>query len=144
MNICIMTGRPTGDPDIRYAQSGTAIASFTLAVNRTYKREGQPDADFHKCICFGKIAEFVEKYISKGTKINVIGELHDNNYDDRNGQKVYGKQIVCNSIEFAESKSASGSAGNTQKKRNSQKQPETDKDGFINIPDGIDEELPFA
>lgn len=141
MNICFMMGRPTKDPEIRYAQDGKPIARFTLAVDRQFKRDGQPDADFHTCVCFGRTAEFVSQYIQKGTKILVNGPLQDNNYQDRNGQTVYAKQIICNSIEFAESKAAS--------QRNNQSSPaapeqKPDKDGFMNIPDGIDEELPFA
>lgn len=142
MNICIMMGRPTKDPEIHYTQDGKPIARFTLAVDRRFKREGQPDADFHTCICFGRTAEFVEKYIQKGTKILVTGALQDNNYQGRDGQTVYSKQIVCDSIEFAESKAASQGTP----KQAAPKQPEQkpDKDGFMNIPDGIDEELPFA
>lgn len=142
MNICIMMGRPTKDPEIHYTQDGKPIARFTLAVDRRFKREGQPDADFHTCICFGRTAEFVEKYIQKGTKILVTGALQDNNYQGRDGQTVYSKQIVCDSIEFAESKAASHGTP----KQAAPKQPEQkpDKDGFMNIPDGIDEELPFA
>lgn len=141
MNLCIMMGRPTKDPEIHYTQDGKPIARFTLAVDRRFKREGQPDADFHTCICFGRTAEFVEKYIQKGTKILVTGALQDNNYQGRDGQTVYSKQIVCDSIEFAESKSASQGTP----KQAAPKQPEQkpDKDGFMNIPDGIDEELPF-
>ena len=141
MNLCIMMGRPTKDPEIHYTQDGKPIARFTLAVDRRFKREGQPDADFHTCICFGRTAEFVEKYIQKGTKILVNGALQDNNYQGRDGQMVYSKQIVCDNIEFAESKSASQGAP----KQAAPKQPEQkpDKDGFMNIPDGIDEELPF-
>lgn len=141
MNICIMMGRPTKDPEIHYTQDGKPIARFTLAVDRRFKREGQQDADFHDCICFSRQAEFVEKYIQKGTKILVTGALQDNNYQGRDGQMVYRKQIVCDSIEFAESKAASQGTP----KQAALKQPEQkpDKDGFINIPDGIDEELPF-
>ena len=141
MNICIMMGRPTKDPEIHYTQDGKAIARFTLAVDRRFKRDGQPDADFHTCVCFGKTAEFIEKYIQKGTKVIVTGSLQDNNYQGKDGQTVYAKQIVCDNVEFAESKAAS--------QRNNQSAPaapeqKPDKDGFINIPDGIDEELPFA
>ena len=110
MNICIMMGRPTKDPEIHYTQDGKPIARFTLAVDRRFKREGQPDADFHDCICFGRQAEFVEKYIQKGTKIIVNGALQDNNYPGRDGQMIYRKQIVCDNVEFAESKGAEGSA----------------------------------
>lgn len=140
MNLCIQMGRPTKDPEIHYTQDGKPIARFTLAVDRRFKREGQPDADFHTCICFGRTAEFVEKYIQKGTKILVTGALQDNNYQGRDGQTVYSKQIVCDSIEFAESKSASQGQQQSTPKQAAQK---PDKDGFMNIPDGIDEELPF-
>lgn len=136
MNVCIMMGRLTADPEIRYSQNGTGIAKFTIAVDRRFKKEGQPEADFHNCTCFGKLAEFTEKYLHKGIKIVVNGELQDNNYTNRNGEKVYSKQLILNSIEFAESKSSSGQA-------NSRPAQQPDKDGFMNIPDGIDEELPF-
>lgn len=136
MNVCIMMGRLTADPEIRYSQNGTGIAKFTIAVDRRFKKEGQPEADFHNCTCFGKLAEFTEKYLHKGIKIVVNGELQDNNYTNRDGEKVYSKQLILNSIEFAESKSSSGQA-------NSRPVQQPDKDGFMNIPDGIDEELPF-
>lgn len=137
MNVCIMMGRLTADPEIRYSQNGTGIAKFTIAVDRRFKKDGQPEADFHNCTCFGKLAEFTEKYLHKGIKIVVNGELQDNNYTNRNGEKVYSKQLILNSIEFAASKSSSDQANNRPTQ-----QP--DKDGFMNIPDGIDEELPFT
>lgn len=143
MNICFMMGRPTKDPEIRYAQDGKPIARFTLAVDRQFKRDGQPDADFHTCVCFGRQAEFVEKYIQKGTKIIVNGPLQDNNYQGSNGQMIYSKQIICNSIEFAESKAAS-QRNNQNQSAPAAPEQKPDKDGFMNIPDGIDEELPFA
>ena len=136
MNICIMMGRLTADPEIRFSQNGNAIGRFTLAVDRRFKKEGQPEADFHTCICFGKTAEFAEKYLRKGTKVVINGELQDNNYTKENGEKVYSKQIVLNSVEFAESKKNS-QANSTQPA------PKPDNDGFMNIPDSIDEELPF-
>lgn len=139
MNVCIMMGRLTADPEIRYSQNGTGIAKFTIAVDRRFKKEGQPEADFHNCTCFGRLAEFTEKYLHKGIKIVVNGELQDNNYTNRNGEKVYSKQLILNSIEFAESKSSSDQANNRPAHY---QQP--DKDGFMNIPDGIDEELPFT
>ena len=137
MNICIMMGRLTADPEVRYSQSGTAIASFTLAVDRRFKKEGQPEADFHNCTCFNKLAEFSEKYLRKGTKIVINGELQDNNFTNKNGEMVYRKVLILNNIEFAESKSTNNQANNRPAQ-----QP--DKDGFMNIPDGIDEELPFT
>lgn len=139
MNICIQMGRLTADPEIRYSQEGTAIGRFTLAVDRRFKRDGQPEADFHNCVCFKNQAEFAEKYLHKGIKVVVQGELQDNNYTNRNGEKVYGKQIVLNSIEFAESKNAQGAVAPAK----NQPERKVDENGFMNIPDGIDEELPF-
>lgn len=135
MNKIILMGRLVRDPEIRYANSGTAIARFTLAVDRRFKREGQPDADFFECTSFGKQSEFVEKYLHKGTKILLAGEMQNNNYTDKDGVKHYSMTVLVNEIEFAESKSTSGGAA--------QSATGTDS-GFMNIPDGVvGEELPF-
>ena len=143
MNKVIMMGRLTRDPEIRYGQgaNGTVVGRFSIAVDRRFKREGEPDADFFDCTTFGKQAEFVEKYLKKGTKIVLEGSVQNNNYTNKDGQKVYGTRIVVDSVEFAESKAASQGAP----KQAAPKQPgqKPDKDGFMNIPDGIDEELPF-
>lgn len=125
-----MMGRLVKDVEIRYAQNGTAIAKFTIAVDRRFKREGQPDADFFKCTSFGKQAEFVEKYFKKGSRILLEGELQNNNYE-KDGQTVYDNQILVNNVEFCESKNNSGNTTTTN----------TD---FVNIPEGVDEELPFV
>lgn len=125
-----MMGRLVKDVEVRYAQNGTAIAKFTIAVDRRFKREGQPDADFFKCTSFGKQAEFVEKYFKKGSRILLEGELQNNNYE-KDGQTVYDNQILVNSVEFCESKNNSGNTTTTN----------TD---FVNIPEGVDEELPFV
>ena len=129
-----MMGRLVKDVEIRYAQNGTAIAKFTIAVDRRFKREGQPDADFFKCTSFGKQAEFVEKYFKKGSRILLEGELQNNNYE-KDGQTVYDNQILVNSVEFCESKNNSG---------NTTTNNAIDNNDFMNIPDGIDEELPFV
>lgn len=131
-----MMGRLTRDPEVRYSNEGSAVSKFSLAVDRRYKREGQPDADFFNCVAFGKTAEFTEKYLKKGTKVVLEGELQNNNYTNKDGQKVYGMQIVVNSLEFAESKSSSNSApANTQ---------QSNSNDFMNVPDVAEEELPFA
>lgn len=141
MNKIILMGRLCRDPEVRYGgANNTAIGKFSLAVDRRFKREGQPDADFFNVTAFGKLGEFVEKYLKQGTKIVVEGEMQNNNYENKEGQKVYGFQLIAGSIEFAESKAAS--------ERNSggaapQPTPATDSDGFMSIPDGIEEELPF-
>jgi single-strand DNA-binding protein len=136
MNKVIMMGRLTRDPEVRYSDEGNAVSKFSLAVDRRYKREGQPDADFFNCVAFGKTAEFTEKYLKKGTKVVLEGELQNNNYTNKDGQKVYGMQIVVNSLEFAESKSS----------RNSDREStqQVDSNDFMNVPDVAEEELPFA
>lgn len=143
MNKVILMGRLTRDPDIRYSQgeNPTAIARFTLAVDRRFKREGEQSADFINCISFGKSAEFAEKYLHKGTKIAVTGRIQTGSYTNKDGVKVYTTDVVVEEQEFAESKSASGQGG----QNNSGVSPYGSAldDGFMNIPDGIDEELPF-
>ena len=138
MNKVIMMGRLTKDPEVRYSQTQTpmAIAKFSLAVDRKYKRNGDPDADFFNCTAFGKQGEFVEKYLKKGTKMLVIGHLQNDNYE-KDGVKHYAVNVIVDEMEFAESKSTSGSSDTTQAAPKS-------NDGFINIPTGIDDELPFA
>lgn len=136
MNKWIGMGRLTRDPEVRYSQSGSAVANFSIAIDRRYKRDGETTADFFNCTAFGKTGEFAEKYLRKGTKVVIEGELQNNNYEDKNGTKHYSVQIIVNQIEFAESKS---SQDNTE--------PETtapaDND-FVNVPDGDMDELPFA
>ena len=149
MNVAILMGRLTRDPEVRYSTnaSGTAVARYSIAVDRRFKRDGQPEADFFDCVSFGKQAEFVEKYLRKGTKIVVQGQIQNNNYQNREGQTVYRTQIVVDNVEFAESKAAYQSAPSARAQAPAQRQetPANDfmGDGFMNIPDGIDEELPF-
>lgn len=159
MNTVILMGRLTRDPEIRYSSgdASTAIAHYSLAVDRRFKREGQPDADFFDCVVFGRQAEFAEKYLRKGTKMVIQGRLQNDNYTDRDGRKVYRNQIVVENQEFAESKAASQQSSyrapadpqDPYARQQFQPRPEaadpidTSADGFMNIPDGIDEELPF-
>ena len=143
MNKVILMGRLTRDPEIRYSQgeSSTAVARYSLAVNRAFKRNGEPDVDFINCVAFGKAGEFAEKYFHKGTKIAVTGRIQTGSYTNKDGQKVYTTDIVIEEQEFAESKNASGDAGFAPADRPSPSSAAGD--GFMNIPDGIDEELPF-
>lgn len=139
MNKVILTGRLTRDPEIRYSQGekATAIARFTLAVDRKFKREGESEADFINCVAFGKSAEFYEKYVKQGTKMAVIGRIQTGSYTDKEGVKRYTTDIMVEESEFAESKREnSGNAGHVPS-------PSSVGDGFMNIPDGLDEELPF-
>lgn len=151
MNKVILMGRLTRDPEVRYSQgaSQTAVARFSVAVDRRFKREGEPDADFFNCTCFGRQAEFVERYLRKGIKIVLSGRVQNDNYTNKDGQMVYSVRIMVDEIEFAESKNASG--GNEGGYNNgggfagagSAPAASGAGDGFMNIPDGIDEELPF-
>ena len=147
MNKLFLMGRLTADPEIRYSQgaSATAIARFSLAVDRRFKREGEPDADFFNCTAFGKQAEFIEKYLNKGTKVVVEGRLQNDNYTNKDGQQVYSVRVMVDNLEFAESKNASmaGGDGGYTGGAVRREAPAPASDGFMNIPDGIDEELPF-
>lgn len=136
MNQIILCGRLCNDPDVRYGTNSNAIAKFSIAVDRRFKRDGQPTADFFNCVAFGKTGEFIEKYFHKGSKILLSGEMQNNNYKNKEGQMVYGFQVAVNNVEFAESKSASSPAQQTK--------PQQADDSFISIPDGIEDELPFA
>ena len=139
MNKLIVMGRLCADPEVRYGgANNTAVANFRLAVDRRFKREGEPDADFFLITALGKQGEFAEKYLRKGTKILLEGEIRNNNYTNKDGVMVYQNQIVATSIEFAESKSSQSNNNDYQPQPSPQ-----DNDGFMNIPDGIEEELPF-
>ena len=136
MNRVILIGRLVRDPEVRYSQGAntTCVAKYTLAVDRKFKQEGQPTADFINCIAFGKLGEFAEKYLRQGIKIAVTGRIQTGSYTNKDGQKVYTTDVVVEEQEFCESKSQS----------NSQPQPTpSNNDGFMNIPDGIDDGLPF-
>ena len=146
MNRVILMGRLTRDPNISYSQSGDnmAIARFALAVDRRGKRQDgadQQNADFIGCVCFGRQAEFAEKYLRQGTKVVVTGRIQTGSYTDKNGQKVYTTDVVLDDIEFAESKNASGN--DSTYNAPTRPAPSAAGDGFMNIPDGLDEELPF-
>lgn len=142
MNKVILMGRLTRDPEVRYSSGDnpTAIARYTLAVDRRYQREGEQSADFIPCVTFGKSAEFVEKYFRKGTKIALIGRITTGKYTNKEGQTVYTTEVVVEEQEFAESKSANE---RSQQAGSSNPMSSNSNDGFMNIPDGIDEELPF-
>ena len=155
MNKVILMGRLTRDPDVRYSQgeSATAVARFTLAVDRRFRRDGDTSADFIGCVAFGRQAEFAEKYLRQGTKVVLTGRIQTGSYTNRDGQKVYTTDVVAEDLEFAESKAPAaerGASAGFQPQQNSnpfQSAPTPSAaagDGFMNIPDGIDEELPFS
>lgn len=147
MNKVILMGRLTRDPEVRYSsgENALAIARYTLAVDRRFHKDNEASADFIGCVAFGKGGEFAEKYLRQGTKIVVTGRIQTGSYTNREGHKVYTTEVVVEDQEFAESKAAS--QNNSQTSAGSRQQPPpsmpTDKDGFMQIPDGIDEELPF-
>ena len=169
MNKVVLMGRLTRDPDVRYSQgdSSLAIARYTLAVDRRRSRAqnanpDQPTADFISCVAFGKSGEFAEKYLHKGTKICVSGRIQTGSYTKADGTKVYTTEVVVEDQEFAESKNAQSSGsdysgysnagqsrggssyGSSSRTAGRPQQDTSDAiDGFMNIPDGIDEELPF-
>lgn len=138
MNKVILMGRLTRDPEVRYSQgeSATAVARYTLAVDRRFKRENENSADFINCVAFGKNGEFAEKYLRKGIKIAIIGRIQTGSYTNKDGQRVYTTDVVVEEQEFAERKPSPNE---------SNERPDfvAGNDGFMNLPDGIDEELPF-
>lgn len=135
MNKVILMGRLTKDPEISTSTSGTTFGRFDIAVDRRFKKEGEPDADFFGCVVFGKQAEFCGNYLHKGTKVLLSGRVQNNNYTNREGQKVYSVQIMVEEIEFAESKGQGSNQGSTQNNQGGD---------FLNVPDGLVEELPFS
>ena len=146
MNKVILMGRLTRDAEIRYSQgeSSTAIARFSLAVDRRFRRDNEEQtADFINCVAFGRTAEFLERFGRKGTKFVLEGRIHTGSYTNKDGQRVYTTDVVAENVEFAESKNNS-SAGNDFGGAPSAPSPSgAAGDGFMNIPEGIDEELPF-
>ena len=150
MNKVILCGRLTKDPEVRYSSGDkqTAIARYNLAVDRRFKSRGEEQtADFINCVVFGRGAEFAEKYLHQGTKIIAEGRIQTGSYTNRDGQKVYTTEVVVEDQEFAESKASSDSYAashpRTSAPEASMPNPGTAAEGFMNIPDGIDEELPF-
>ena len=143
MNKVILMGRLTRDPEVRYSQGErpTAVARYTLAVNRTFKRAGEPDADFINCVTFGRSAEFAEKYFRQGIRIVVSGRIQTGSYTNQEGQRVYTTDVIVEDQEFAESKGSSPAAGDDY----SPQRQQDSTDGFMNIPMGVEDEgLPFT
>ena len=142
MNNVILSGRLTRDPEVRHSQNGNeekVVARYTLAVDRIYSKENQ--ADFINCVEFGKLAEFAEKYFHRGLKLIVRGRIQTGSYTNKDGVKIYTTDIIVESHEFAESKRTSEQNSNAPI---SNDVPAVGSDGFMNIPDGLDEELPFS
>ena len=136
MNKVILMGRLTRDPEVRYSagDNSTAVARYTLAVNRRFKRDNEPTADFVPCVAFGKAAEFAEKWFRQGMQVAISGRIQTGSYTNREGRKIYTTEVVLEEQEFAESK-RDGNAPVPQ--------PADAGDGFMNIPDGIEDNIPF-
>ena len=143
MNKVILMGRLTRDPEVRYSQGeqATAIARYTLAVDRRFKRDGDQTADFIGCVAFGKLGEFAEKYLRKGTKVVVTGRIQTGSYTNKDGQKVYTTDVVIEDQEFAESKGNSAESDSAPSGRPNP--ANASADGFMSIPEGIEDDLPF-
>lgn len=137
MNNVILIGRLTRNPDVRRTDS-TAIGRFTLAVDRQFKREGEPTADFISCVAFGKNAEFVEKYLHRATKIAIIGRIQTGSYTNKDGNKVYTTDVIVDRLEFVESKKPDEGGSSTD-----QTTPEKKNEDFMKVPESSDDELPF-
>lgn len=141
MNKVILIGRFVRDPEIRYTPNDKCCANFSIAVDRKYKQEGQQDADFPRVIAWGKTAEFIEKYFRQGMKIVIEGRIQTDKYTNKEGQTVYTTDVVAESVEFAESKSAASNGNNSKP---AESKPKIDEDGWMSIPDDVDDEgLPF-
>lgn len=136
MNKVILIGRLTRDPEVRYSagENATAVARYTLAVDRRFKRDRDPSADFIGCVAFGKSGEFADKYLKQGMKIAASGHIQTGSYTNREGQKVYTTDVIVEEQEFVEKKSDGGQ---------DQKQAAVDESGFMEVPDGVCDELPF-
>lgn len=147
MNKTVLLGRLTSDPDVRYTtgEKTMAIARYTLAVDRKYKRDGEPTADFIRCVAFDRAGEFAEKYFKKGTKICVSGRIQTGSYQNKDGQTVYTTDVVIEDQEFAESKAVSDANRKQAEPKPEPKEAQpSENDGFMNIPDNIDDSgLPF-
>ena len=148
MNKVILLGNLTRDPEVRYSQgSNMAIARFSLDVNRRFPREGEPDSDFFNCTAFGKTAEFVEKYFHKGSRMSLVGRVQNDNYTNKNGEKVYSVQIIAEEVEFAERKStadANAAAGFGGSGAGPAPANDSDAgDDFMPVPEGVDDDIPF-
>lgn len=141
MNAVQLVGRLTKDPDVRYTDGGTSIARFSVACDRRFKRDGEDGADFIPCVAFGKTAEFMEKYFYKGKRIGLNGRIQTGSYTNKEGQKIYTTDVIVENVEFVESKGSDDNGGGFSQR------PEPSRpigDGFMNIPDGVEDEgLPF-
>lgn len=140
MNSCVISGRLTKDPEVRYTQAQMAIADFTVASDRRFKRDGEPTADFIRCKAFGKTAEFIEKYFTKGKPIILSGRIQTGSYQNKEGQTVYTTEVIAENVEFLGSKSEN----EHHEERQEPPAGKAPDNSWLDVPDDIDEQLPFA
>lgn len=145
MNKVTLMGNLTRDPDVRYSQGekSTCVARYTLGIRRRFHRDGDPDSDFINCVAFGKQGEFAEKYLKKGMKIAICGRIQTGSYTDKDGIKRYTTDVVVEEHYFVESKNANNGNASNYQSAPQNNQPAASNDGFMSIPEGIEEELPF-
>ena len=146
MNKVVLVGRLTRDPEVRYSQgdSATAVARYTLAVDRRFRRDGEPTADFIPCVIFGRSAEFAEKYFHQGMRVSISGRIQTGSYTNKDGVKVYTTEVIVEEQEFAESKAASGqTSGGGYQPAGRPEPSNAGTEGFMSIPEGIEDDLPF-
>lgn len=150
MNSAIISGRLCRDPEVRYSGTGdktTAIATFCVAVNRSFAKEGEPNADFFNVTAFGKSANFAEKYLRQGMKVVIRGSMRNDSYTNKDGQKVYTWKLIAEEIDFGESKQSSDSnrSGSKEPKlgKKTNVEPKVDENGFMDIPEELMADMPF-
>ena len=146
MNKVVLVGRLTRDPEVRYSQgdNATAVARYTLAVDRRFRRDGEPTADFIPCVIFGRSAEFAEKYFHQGMRVSISGRIQTGSYTNKDGVKVYTTEVIVEEQEFAESKAASGqTSGGGYQPAGRPEPSNAGAEGFMSIPEGIEDDLPF-
>ena len=143
MNKVILVGRLTRDPEVRYPQndSQVAVARYTLAIDRKFKRDNEPTADFIPCVVFGRSGEFAEKYFRQGMRISVSGRIQTGSYTNKDGVRAYTTEVIVEEQEFAESRAES--EANRSGQQPTKQEEKVDENGFMNIPEGLEEELPF-
>lgn len=145
MNNVSLVGRLVHDPEVRYGQNeSVSVAKFSLAVERKWKRDGEPTVDFLNCTVFGKSAEFTEKYFRKGMRVAITGRIQTGSYKDKDGHTVYTTEIIVESQEIAQSKSESNESSTHSNVESGKSPYGSSGDDFMSIPDGVEDELPFS
>lgn len=145
MNNVSLVGRLVRDPEVRYGQNeSVSVAKFSLAVERRFKRDGDPTVDFINCTVFGKSAEFTEKYFRRGMRVAITGRIQTGSYKNKDGQTVFTTEIIVESQEIAQSKSESNESSTASNAEAGKSPYGSSGDDFMSIPEGVEDELPFS